>query len=157
MAVARSNANGGAVPDWCAAHVLTSIAVAVVRTASALRNAPCFVVKSHCHCTECVHACVSAAGVHMCVAAPHMMSMVQWCRPAATCTTMRHTRRGCPMHMHARHACSVRTSTLHVGGCMFLAEPAMFLLTWCFCCSGQCFCFVFARRANVFACVWSQI
>ena len=90
----------------------------------------------------------------MCMAAPHMMSMVSTSshvRDHATHATWL-------SRAHARAPRSVRTSTLHaVGGCMFLAEPAMFLLTWCFCCSGQCFCFVFARRASVFACVWSQI
>ena len=77
----------------------------------------------------------------MCVEAPHMMSMVSTSSHMHARRAMRHMRRGCPMHMHARHACSVRTSTLHVGGCMFLAEPAMFLLT----------CGVFAAAANVFA------
>ena len=133
---------GGAVPDWCAAHVLTSIAVDRV-------------LSSHAHCPARSTRYVREwpAGVHVCGGAPHMMSMVSTSshvRDHATHATWL-------SHAHARAPRSVRTSTLHVGGCMFLAEPAMFLLTWCFCCSGQCFCFVFARRANVFACVWSQI
>ena len=114
--------------DWCAAHVLTSIAVDRV-------------LSSHAHCPARSTRYVREwrpAGVHVCGGAPHMMSMVSTSshvRDHATHATWL-------SHAHARAPRSVRTSTLHVGrGCMFLAEPAMFLLT----------CGVFAAAANVFA------
>ena len=123
--------------------------------ASALRNnAPCF-IKSHCHARPCVHACVSAAGVHVCGGAAHDVNGVDQ-QPHA-CATCHATHATWLSHAHARAPRSVRTSTLHVGGCMFLAEPAMFLLTWCFCCSSQCFALCLLGEPNVFACVWSQI
>ena len=148
---------GGAVLDWCAAHVYSHRSQSQCEQlgiASALRNAPCFVIKSHCHARPCVHACVSAAGVHVCGGAAHDVNA--WCRPAATCATMHATHATWLSHAHARHAACARR--LHGAGAA------------CFWLSRQCFCSrgVFAAAANVFAlcllgepnvfaCVWSQI
>ena len=113
----------GAVPDWCASAPPTCSHRSqsqLVRT----QLARCFAVrrvssiKSHCH--DCsAHACVSAAGVHVCGFATHG-GVNDPCRPACShvrdvpCDT-------CDVVVapHARHAACARR--LH-GGCMFLVD-----------------------------------
>ena len=128
---------GGAVLDWCAAHVLTSIAVDRV-------------LSSHAHCPARSTRYVREwrpAGVHVCGGAPHMMSMV---------STSSHVRDHATHATWLSHAHATRaTQRAHVdvawgAACfrlsrqcfcsraVFLLQRPMFLL--CVCSASECFC-----------------